>query len=253
MSPPPDTPDLAQLYHLNSSHFPAMLAGPGPVEEARPPARRTFPGAERVPLPGCEDPIAVPLTEALRRRRSGREFAREELPLARVGTLLQGAYGSRGLRHIADQTIHDRPVPSAGGLHPLELYVAGQAVEGLMDGVYHFDPAARELERLPAAPAREQLVSAVLGQDLVRSCHLVVIIAAEFNRTMWKYGQRGYRYVWLEAGHVGQNLCLIAAALGLATVPVGSFHDEELARLIGLPEAQRAVYLMCVGVPDPGA
>jgi SagB-type dehydrogenase family enzyme len=84
---------------------------------------------------------------------------------------------------------------------------------------------------------------------MVLAANLVVIITAVFDRTMWRYEQRGYRYIAIEAGHVGQNLCLCAAALGLGAVPIGAFYDHELNGLLGLEPGEAALYLVCCGVP----
>ena len=78
---------------------------------------------------------------------------------------------------------------------------------------------------------------------------LTVVITAIPERTTWKYGQRGYRYVWLDAGHLGQNLYLVATAMGLGPVGIGGFFDRELDALLDLPAEERAFYLVCVGQP----
>lgn len=143
-----------------------------------------------------------------------------------------------------------RPVPSGGGLYPLELYVAVQEVVGLADGLYHYDAWAHELELRRAGRYHAQLAGMTLGQEMLVDANLVVCIAAVFARTQWKYGQRGYRYVWLEAGHVGQSLYLVADALGLAPAAIGGFFDAEMNRLFDLPAGEEeAIYLFCAGQP----
>src|SRR6185436_13826251 len=104
--------------------------------------------------------------------------------------------GVRGRR----QGAYDRPSPSAGGLYPLELYVAAQSVEGLADGIHHYDPRAHDLALIREGAAQEALVGLTLGQDMVRAANLVFIITAVRARTMFKYGQRGYRFLFLDAG-----------------------------------------------------
>jgi SagB-type dehydrogenase family enzyme len=164
-----------------------------------------------------------------------------------VGRLLHACYGVRDHRRVDGQWTYDRPSPSAGGLYPLELYVAVQAVTGLADAIYHYDPRAHELElRLPGTHHRE-IADMTIGQQMICEANLVVIISAVFQRTMWKYGQRGYRYVWLDAGHLGQNLYLAAVALGLGPVAIGGFFDSELKRLLALPAGEEVVYLVCIG------
>jgi SagB-type dehydrogenase family enzyme len=244
-------PDLARLYHLNSSNVRAKLPDLTVEMDRKPARRRIYPGAERTPLPG-RDFALPPLTlgEALGRRRSRRDFALSPLPLETLGRLLYASYGIQGSRWIEGQRVPERPAPSGGGLYPLELYVAAQEVAGLADGLYHYDAWAHELELRRAGRYHDQLAGMTLGQEMLRDANLVVCITAVFARTLWKYGQRGYRYVWLEAGHVGQNLYLTADALGLAPVAIGGFFDAEMNRLFDLPAGEEeALYLFCAGQP----
>jgi len=216
--------------------------------DRRPLRFRTYPGSQRIDLPGCDFNIGASLGDVLQRRQSKRKFLLRPLELAIVSQLLYTSYGLRGYRKVDGQWTYDRPSPSAGGLYPLELYVATQAVEGLGDGIYHYDARAHQLELRHTGLVHPDLANMTIGQDMIRDANLVIIISAIFQRTMWKYGQRGYRYVWLDAGHVGQNFYLVAEALGLGQVSIGGFFDDELHRLLELPEAEEEViYLICIG------
>jgi SagB-type dehydrogenase family enzyme len=130
--------------------------------------------------------------------------------------------------------------------------VATQSVEGLEDGIYHYDVRAHELEARRPGAAQPKLVELALDQTMVRDSNVVAIITAVPERTMWKYGQRGYRYVWLDAGHLGQNLYLVATALGLGPVGIGGFFDGELKALLSLPEGEEPFYLVAIGQPRAG-
>jgi SagB-type dehydrogenase family enzyme len=198
------------------------------------------------------------LGEALRRRRSIRDYAPRPLPLPALGRLLHASYGVRGHRKMAGDTepTADRTAPSAGGRYPLELYVAAQSVEGLGDGVYHYDALAHELELRREGTAQPAIAELALGQAIAREANVVIAVAAARERTMWKYGQRGYRFLFLDAGHVGQNVYLAATAMGLAPTAIGGFLDAELNALLALPDDEEAIYLLCVGQPaegEPGA
>lgn len=241
--------DLARLYHLHSSHERARL--PEPVLDLdRVPTRfRTYPGAARTALPGKDFAIEMPLGKALERRRSIREYALGPLPLETLGRLLHTSYGVRGHRRVEGEVTCDRPAPSAGGRYPLELYVATQTVEGLQDGIYHYDARAHELEHVREGLAQPALVDLIMGQELARDANVVVVITAVRDRTMWKYGQRGYRHVLLDAGHVGQNLYLVATALGLGPTAIGGFFDRDLGALLGLPDDEEPFYVVCIGQP----
>ena len=140
-----------------------------------------------------------------------------------------------------------RSVPSAGGLFPLELFVFLQRVEGLSDGLYHYDVRGHSLEPLRGDPIAD-LAPFLYPYPFVRDANLVFAVAAVFGRNQKKYGPRGYRYTLLEAGHVAQNICLRAVELGLGTLCMGGFEDSRLNRMLGLePSKEGAVYAVAAG------
>ncbi|WP_433928143.1 SagB/ThcOx family dehydrogenase [Sorangium cellulosum] len=242
--------DIARLYHLQSAHVRSRPLEPAFDADTQPLQFRTYVGAERTALPGRDFAIDAPLGAVLERRRSIREFALRPMPLETLGRLLHASYGVRGARKIDGEWASDRPTPSAGGRYPLEIYVATQAVEDLPDGLYHYDARAHELELRREGLAHAALADQTLAQDMVLNTNVVVIITAVPFRTMWKYGQRGYRFLWLDAGHVGQNLYLVATAMGLGAVAIGGFYDDELKALLALPAEEDPMYVVCVGQPQ---
>lgn len=247
-------PDLAKLYHLNSSHVRRRVPRTDLDLDRTPLRFRTYPGSERWDLPGRDYDLAVALGDVLQRRRSVRAFRLQSLGLPLLGRLLHASYGLRSAHEMEARRSSDRSAPSAGALYPLELYVATQAVDGLPDGVYHYDTRAHQLELRRSGLVHAELASMTIGQEMIRESNVVVVMSAIFERTMWKYGQRGYRYIWLDAGHVGQNLCLCATALGLGAVAIGGFYDDEINALIRLPATEEeAIYLVCVGQPGEDA
>jgi SagB-type dehydrogenase family enzyme len=245
--------DVARLFHVHTRHD-ASRAVETSLDEDRQPLRfRTYPGARRTPLPGRDFAIDAPLGAVLARRRSVRSYTLRPLPLATLGRLLHACYGIKGERD-AGEPVYERSAPSAGGLYPLEIYVATQSVEGVDDGIHHYDPRAHELELRRPGLAQPALVHLALDQEMVQGANVVAIITAIPARTMWKYGQRGYRYLWLDAGHLGQNLYLCATAMGLGPVGIGGFYDADLDALLELPAGEEAFYLVAIGQPgeEPG-
>ena len=247
--------DIARLYHLNSSSVRGQVGNAKSDNYNRPPCFRTYPGTERVRLTGGDFDFKVPLGKVLQHRRSIREFYLMPLELAVVGRLLYSSYGVRGYRHVDGQWLYDRPLPSAGGLYPLELYVALRAVVGIVDGIYHYDARAHELELLQTGIFHTDIANVTFGQQTIGNANLIIMISAVFQRNMRKYGQRGYRYVLLDAGHLGQNLYLNAIALGLGPVAIGGFFDHELNNFMKLPVGEEIIYLICIGhakeeIPD---
>lgn len=203
----------------------------------------TPPAGASVTLPATEDD-SVTLEQALRQRRSVRRYAARPLELAQVSRLLWAAQGVTG---PAD---HYRTVPSAGALHPLELYLVAGEVSGLAPGVYHYRAPDGALDKVKDGDLRQALYDAALAQDCVRSAPASVVISADYQRTARKYGDRAQRYVHIDAGHASQNLYLQATALGLGTVAVGAFEDAELGEALGIPSAP--LLILPIGWPDEG-
>jgi SagB-type dehydrogenase family enzyme len=140
-----------------------------------------------------------------------------------------------------------RTAPSAGALYPLETYLVAGNVQGLAPGVYRYRPDGHKLERLLEGDKRHVLAGAALGQRPVSEGAVDIVFTAVYSRTTGKYGERGVRYVHIEVGHAGQNLCLQATALGLGAVTVGAFVDELVAKALNLPQNEQPLYIIPVG------
>ncbi|RLA84987.1 MAG: nitroreductase [Deltaproteobacteria bacterium] len=192
----------------------------------------------KLPAPQLRGDLS--LEEVLSHRRSVRSFRKEGLTLKEISQLLWAAQGITDPRGF-------RTAPSAGALYPLEVYLVVGKAEGLGSGVYHYLPKGHKLVKVKEGDVRSALCRAALGQPWVGEAPVVFCIAAEYERTTAKYGPRGIRYVHLEAGHAAQNLCLQAVSLGLGSVTVGAFGDQEVQRILGLPQRHRPLYLIPVG------
>jgi SagB-type dehydrogenase family enzyme len=249
-----DLDDPAELYHEASKAYPSLIAGQLRGLRAlrdRPEVQASVRRAVRrnahlplVELPAPQLP-QTPFADVVAARRSERRYGRGAVTLAQTSSLLHAAYGVTGV----DETgLRTRGVPSGGGLYPLELYLYAARVDELEPGLYHFDPLAHRLERLPRAVDRASVDDAMVYRDVFRSSALLVLVSAVFWRSRFKYGQRGYRFVLLEAGHVMQNLLLAAAALDLAAVPLGGYFDRRVDELLALDGVNEStVYAACIG------
>lgn len=182
----------------------------------------------------------VSLEECLLNRRSVREYTEEPVTLPELSQLLWAAQG------ITNEYGH-RTAPSAGGLYPLEVYVVAGDVDGLEPGIYRYLTEEHGLVLITAGDKRAELAVASLDQEWVKQGALDFVITGIWQRTTDKYGDRGTRYVYLEAGHAAQNICLQAAALELGTVTIGAFHDDQIRELLDLPEGEDPLYVMPVG------
>ncbi len=196
-----------------------------------------------LPMPLFEGNMS--LEEAILRRRSIREYLDEPLTLQQLSQLLWAAQG------ITETRWGFRASPSAGATYPLEIYVVvgEEGVEGLDAGVYIYRPHSHSLFLVKKDDVREELYEACLKQDWVKNAPVVFVIAADYERTTRVYGDRGIRYVHMEVGHVGQNIYLEATALGLGTVAVGAFYDDDVRIIIGAPENHHPLYVMPIGIP----
>lgn len=193
-----------------------------------------------VELPKASLTGETSLEQLLAKRRSIREYLDTALPLAEIGQLLwaaQGITSSQGFR----------TAPSAGALYPLELYVVVGRVEGLVKGVYHYEASRHRLVKTADQGRLDALAQAALSQAWVKEAAAVIVFAADYDRTMRKYGKRGIRYVHMEVGHAAQNLFLQSGSLELATVAVGAFNDDKVAKVLQLPADLLPLLLMPIG------
>jgi len=198
--------------------------------------------AQRVKLAKpCRDG-SVSLERCVQQRRSVRSFREQVLTKDELGQLLWAAQGVTGPEA-------ERAVPSAGALYPLELYVVAGNVASIMAGVYHYLTGRHELLLAVTGYQREKFVEAALDQDWIGAASAFICIAAAFERTTVKYGNRGRGYVYMEAGHAAESLMLQAVALGLATTIVGAFSDDEVSHLLRLGADEIPLCLIPVGRP----
>lgn len=193
-----------------------------------------------VELPKPRTSGGVSVEEALLRRRSTRQFPNEPISVGDASQLLWAAQGMT-------TSSGERTAPSAGATFPLEVYLVAGLVDGLEAGVYKYRPRSHQLKKVTDGDKRAGLEKAALGQECVKQCAAAVVLASVYGRTTVEYGERGVRYVHMEAGHVGQNIHLQAASLNLGTVVVGAFDDDAVTRLLGLTGTERPLYIIPVG------
>ncbi len=216
-------------------------------ERGRRPARhKIYSDVEKIVLPEPERDGGTPLWRTIRQRRSVRNFGPEALSLPELSQLLWAVQGVTGRINAFAL----RAAPSAGALYPTETYLIVNSVAGLEPGIYHFDAENHALACLRKGSFAREASAAALGQHMAARAAVVFLWSSVFDRAKWKYGQRAYRYVYLDAGHIAQNLALAAVALGLGSCQIGAFFDDELNELIGLDgENESVIYLSVVGRP----
>jgi SagB-type dehydrogenase family enzyme len=240
---------VAWLFHRNTSRWLHNSLDGGLDGADVPQAPKEHPLTPFVPLPDRGVPTGF--EDLLLRRNSCRRFDDGSIGLPRLGRVLSAGYGVSGHSRLGALEFLDRPVPSGGGLYPLEVYVIARAVDGLTPGVYHYAPVLAGLEQLREVDIPARLLTYLfMGQSLAAEAACVVVLTAVVSRSLGKYGDRGYRYLMFEAGHVAQNTNLAAIDQGLGACNLGGFFDDELAALLTVDiDLEIPLYATALGVP----
>lgn len=256
---PCDPDQIWELFHENSKT--SRYEFPPPDEEVLSMMAfmwetLPFEGYKLVELPLERTPLPMSLGEAIEARTSARTLTRVAIPLPDLAAILHCAYGITRLNLGTGFPRPFRTVPSGGALYPLELFFHSTLVAGLAPGLFHYDPTLNALHQVREGDATTELAAAVVQSELVADSSLVLFITALFGRSTFKYGDRGYRFTLLEAGHVAQNVNLACTALGLGSVNLGGFFDRRLDEFLDVDGVTHsAIYAIAIGgaVEEPTA
>jgi SagB-type dehydrogenase family enzyme len=185
-----------------------------------------------------------PIWEVIAQRRSIREFSRQPITFSELSQLI---WATQGITSRA-WGFEFRATPSAGALYPIETYIVVNRVEEISPGIYHYNMKEAKLSLLKEGDFGSDLCQAGLDQEMLEEAACVFIWTAIVERSKWKYRERAYRYIYMDVGHIGQNLYLAATALNLGCCTVGAFFDEEVDRLLGVDgKEEKSIYLGAVG------
>ncbi|MFB6448170.1 SagB/ThcOx family dehydrogenase [Bradyrhizobium tunisiense] len=205
-----------------------------------------------IPLPRSDTPLELNLASTIASRVSARGLSPCRLTLEQVAALLRASYGITRDNRGTEFPRPFRTVPSGGALYPLELYFHSARVENLEAGLYHYNPVRDSLRFLRYGDDSRRLSESLVQRNLALDGSLLLFITGVFERSTFKYGERGYRFVLLEAGHVGQNLALAATAMGLGCLTIGGYVDRQIDDLLGLDGvSQSTVYMAAIGGNAP--
>lgn len=178
--------------------------------------------------------------DSIETRRSVRDYGDEPLTVKEISTLLYVTQGITGEGK--------RAAPSAGALYPIETYLVANNIEGLEKGLYHYVPEEHSLEIIKIGDFRNDIKKAGFLQDSLEKAAVDFIWTAVFERTTQKYGEKGVKFIYLEAGHISENLYLQANSIGLGAVSIGGFNDEEVNSFLGVDgEKESVIYINAVG------
>jgi SagB-type dehydrogenase family enzyme len=212
----------------------------------KPEIYKNYPSCRTIELPSGLKKATMDFAEVLRRRKSVRTFKNESLRKVDLAFLLWASTGIQRVEHGYEF----RTAPSAGALYPIETYLATNNVEEVENGIYHYNIRNHLLEQIKTGNFGETLAHAALDQKMCATAPVVFIWTAVFGRSKWKYSQRAYRYIYLDAGHIAENLALAAASINCGSCHVGAFFDDEVDSVVsidGLDES--SICLSVAGYP----
>lgn len=211
-----------------------------------------FEGYPITNLPQASTLESVGLADALVNRTSTRDLTPISLSLLNLTTLLHYGYGVTRDNHGTNFPRPFRTVPSGGALYPLEIFFHASNIEELPAGLYHYNPSHHHVRLLRAGDETDGIAPSVVQPEVVRETSVTIFLTAIFERSIFKYGDRGYRFTLIEAGHVAQNINLVATALGLGILNIGGFFDREIDELLGIDGVTHStLYMLGIGGMAP--
>ncbi len=237
---------IGDKFQQETKYEPSRMPRHRLVWDSKPTLYKEYPEAQKIKLPSFELAEGISLDQTLKQRKSIRDFRQKPISKDQLSYLL---WASTGIQRIEDGYEY-RTAPSAGALYPIETYLIVNDVRNLDAGVYHYSIKAHQLEQLKQGEFRQQIARAALGQGMLSMATVVFIWSAIFERCKWKYGQRAYRYIYLDAGHIAENLALAAVNLNLGSCEVGALYDDHVNAILGIDGTDESVLCMAVvGTP----
>ena len=238
--------NVGDTFQRETKYRRGQLPSGGLDWTTKPETYKHYPSAPRIPLSSPQTENGEPIWGMLNQRRSQRRYQSEPLQEAELSQLLWAAQGIT----LERQGYGFRTAPSAGALYPVETYVVINNVEGIEPGIYHYAIETHELEQLKTGNFGSKIAKAALDQGIASQANVVFVWTGVFGRSKWKYRERAYRYVYLDAGHIAENLALAAVALGLGSCQIAALYDEEANDLLDVDGVEEStIYMTTVGRP----
>lgn len=237
---------IGDLFQKETKYFRGKLSGGSLLWHTQPETYKNYPSSAKIKLDLPEKEGGIPLWEAIKVRRSVRDFKDEPMKKTHLSQLLWASQGITAT-HMGYEL---RAAPSAGALYPVETYLSLKNVEGIEPGIYHYGIQHHELRQIHQGDFSTDVSQAALDQYFASSANVIFIWTAIFARSKWKYNQRAYRYVYLDAGHIAQNVALAAISLGLGSCQIGALYDDEVDSILEVDgEKESVLYMTIVGHP----
>jgi SagB-type dehydrogenase family enzyme len=240
-------PGVGDEFHSSTKYERGKLPGHRLDWSTKPSVYKKYPEALKIDLPTPVVQGGPGLWEVLRTRRSVRAYTREPLSLEDLSQVLWATQGITA--SVGDHKL--RTAPSAGALYPIESYLLVNRIDGLEPGLYHYDVETHQLDILKLGDFSREVKAGALDQQIAARASVVFIWSAIFQRSKWKYLQRAYRYIFLDAAHIAQNLALAAEGLGLGSCQIGALYDDYLNELLGFDiKEESVIYMSSIGRPS---
>ena len=240
-------PGVGDEFHSSTKYERGKLPGHRLDWSTKPSVYKKYPEAKKIDLPPPVVQGGTGLWEVIRSRRSVRAYTRDPMSLANLSQLLWATQGITAT--MGDNRL--RAAPSAGALYPIETYLLVNRVDGLEPGLYHYDVEAHQVDILKLGDYSRDVRTGALDQQIAERASVVFIWSAIFQRSKWKYLQRAYRYIFLDAAHIAQNLALAVEGLGLGSCQIGALFDDYLNNLLEFDiDEESVIYMSSVGKPS---
>lgn len=227
-------------FQQQSKYDPEQMPGGLLDWGARPPLYKEYTDSPRIELRVFKPKGHMSLDWALRARKSIRNFGQKPISKGQLSYLL---WASTGIQRVEDG-YEFRTAPSAGALYPVETYVVVNNVAEVEKGLYHYAVKSHQLEQLKQGDHSTAIAQAALGQSMCAEAAAVFVWSAVFQRCKWKYGERAYRYIYLDAGHIAENLALAAVSLNLGSCEIGALYDDQVNAILGVDGSGESVISM---------
>lgn len=235
---------LGDEFQVGTKYHRMKMSEKGLDWSSQPEIYKEYPNSKKIELPKITALSDLSLYAVLQKRKSVRDFKSMPISKEHLSYLL---WASTGISR-KQQGYEFRTAPSAGALYPIETYISVKNIIGIDVGIYHYAIRKHSLELLKKGDFSIDLAKAALDQEMCSMASVIFIWTAVFQRSKWKYEQRAYRYIYLDAGHIAENLALAATSINLGSCQIGALYDDEVNAVIGVDGTEEStIYMSVVG------
>ena len=235
-------PPIGDNFQKETKYQRDNMSGKSLDWESKPKLYKDYNDCVKIELSDINPLSDTSLHDILKNRKSIRNYKNKAITKETLSYLL---WASTGISR-KEGSYEFRTAPSAGALYPIETYLVVNNVEKVNPGVYHYNIKNHYLELLKKGDYAVETAKAALEQRMCIESSVVFIWTAIVQRMKWKYDQRAYRYIYLDAGHIAENLALAVTSLELGSCQIGALYDDEVNEIIGVDGTDESVIYMSV-------